>query len=98
MKMYTTGMCPFMKMLFVLIKAAGEGGEGGEGEEEEEEEEGNLGLCNGPTVYVLCASRSKHFLVIVRLVTLHLVIPTLSRGSDCMAKWVYTGMGACVCV
>lgn len=77
-------MCPFMKMLFVLIKAGEQVGWG------------NLGLCSGPTVYVLCASRSKHFSVIVRLVTLHLVIPTLSQGSDCVAVWVYKGMSTCV--
>lgn len=45
---------------------------------------GDPSLCNGPTVYVLCASRSKHFTVIVRLVTLHLIIPTHSHGLDCM--------------
>ncbi len=48
----------------------------------------NLGLCNGPTVYVLRASRSEHFTVIVRLVTLHLIIPTKS----------WTGLYGCVCV
>lgn len=51
-----------------------------------------LSLCNGATVYVLCASRSEHFTVRVRLVTPHLIIPTLSHGLDCMlirASWHY---------
>lgn len=55
-----------------------------------EKEGGNKpGLCNGPTVYVFCASRSEHFTVFVRLVTLHLIHPTL-------LSW--TGLYACECV
>lgn len=57
------------------------------------------GLRNGATVYVLCASRSEHFTVIVRLVTLQLIISTLSHGLDCMAEaCVRVCVRACLCV
>lgn len=56
--------------------------------------EESLGLCDGPTVYVLCASRSEHFIVIVRLVTLHLIIPTLGHGLDRIAAGVCVPNGA----
>lgn len=56
------------------------------------------GLRNRATVYVLCASRSEHFTVIVRLVTLQLIISTLSHGLDCMAvACVRVYVHACVC-
>lgn len=79
----TTGVRPFMKMLFVLIKAAGEGG----------------GWESRPVqrTYSIC-------LVCLQVQTFLSHCPPCYASpsnsnpqSDCMATWVYTGMGACVC-